>query len=563
MRWVSRILLTLVAIALIAYILLKYSSLHVSTSVVGLPSAGELPVACAWREGGQRKDGDEDLEQLCRQGANGNCQWGSFPLCSIAQKSPSPSPDLPPIADVFATGSPCADLRPSIGESMRTRLTPTLHFVLDLNQPNEGKEIGGEYKSWFPESRGFSTHQYTCVFHDGQSTPVSRSQNHDRALWPESGRCSEAARYRSVVLICEIPLHIARETLLQSQKASKTTKSGDELDSDMEKNLAKIFQVTLARSVDDGKTVKHKPMSFGCPLYKPNKALKGVPKPLPNIEVNAMQKKTVQQETSVGICTMVNSECGLQEWLEYNKFIGVKNAYIYDNTRSRDESDLIASAVHSWNAKNGRKRFTRIVRWHSPPRDQWWISQTHAMNSCLRRFSAFHQWIIVMDPDERLVPLSLPAEPQQTDSLVAYAINRVLPAADTEPRSSLIVMNWDMRNSENGDKKVCGTAEKLLIEYGDMQCKGGPTEDRMKSIMSTDWKVNQIVDQGHCTAIGQAPTVLDVQSEIRMNHYFSHTQSSCKDWEKADQRLLTSREKMFTYIRERLKDVEQRKSDKL
>ena len=519
----------------------------------------EILLSGSRRSSGEGGAGESDqvaaragASKLCKASSdNRQHQWATYPLCSIAKAYPSPSPDLPPVADVFVTGSPCSSGLSEENKDELVRLTPTVHFVLDLYLPDEGRRTDDKYAAWFPASSGYSTKQYSCLFANGQSVAVNRSSNHDEHLWPREGDCSKAARFRSVVLTCKIPTDFASH-LLNSVLDFDESKAKD---NDERSAIAKLFQVQMVRTVSEDHTAKHVPMAFSCPFYKPSSLVQAKLKPLPVIKVQAASQGGYGQAMSLGMCSMVSNACGLREWLEYSKFIGISNAYIYDNSKTEEEGARISEVVNTWNSKNGEGRFTRLVRWKSAEREQWWISQSHAMNSCIRRFSSFHQWIVVTDHDERMVPLVLPKEPKRFQSIMAYFMDQIPAQDQVKMKSSLLVSNWDMAGEGpiSSEAKCGQDSKKLLLELGNMQCKSGPTQDRMKSIMNTNWLVNQIIDQGHCTAVGTSPLVLDPETQMRMNHYFSNTKSSCSEWEKASESLLTSQTQLFDYLRSNLR----------
>eukprot|EP00117_Sycon_ciliatum_P003716 scpid58711/ scgid8387/ len=495
---------------------------------------------------------------------SGAIMWQTFPQCSVAQRGQSKWAELPSIVDVFATGTPCARDSQLKTESEKVRMEPTVHFVLDLEPSDEGRGVSNLYKRWFPEANGFSSSEYECKFSlNGETSSVERSSNHDNTLWPEEGDCSKAHRYRCAILTCAIPNSVARESLAALQKyRSSASKSAE-----AEQDLTKAFQVQLRRRSSSGSQTAHYPVSFACPLHKPDKNTAGVVKPPTYIPMRSSSSNgeakdkavATTQDLSVGICTMVSKACGLEEWLQYYLFIGVRNAYILDNSQVQDGK--ISSLVQAWNKRQGVARFARVLRWEWAQKQQWWITQSNAMNACVRRHSSLHQWIITSDVDERMVPIDVPAEPNKFESLIGRFIRQLDKQNDLEFKSSLLVSNWDMINSvqlsskasdrESG-KCYADSSDGLLIELGDQQCKDGPSSNRPKSVMNTNWRVNQIIDQGHCTAIGKGPLSINPRTELRMNHYFSHTQTGCSNWEDADEHLLTSKKEVHAYLRKKL-----------
>ena len=444
-------------------------------------------------------------------------QWPLFPQFLKARRLESSADDLPPFADVFATGSACAD------SGSRRYLQPTIHFILDLQQPDEGKRTDDSYKRWFPEPT-FSTSSYRCVFPDGNHTSVSRTRNHDQRLWPSHGDCSQVGRFRLVVLTCPIPLHLAKDAMSMARP-----------------NL----EVVLKRYVKEGSVVQTGPIPVICGdgekscTSSKRQAIEGRKGPRP-------------REQSIGICTMVRqaSGCSLKEWLLYYLYAGVDGAYIFDNSQNGEDSKRLAGYI------NHVRGYGTLLQW-PPQAGLWWVSQTKAVNSCLRRFSAHHNWIIVSDLDERIMPLQKPDNfipSLRSPSLLMHVLNKHMLNFVKGDVSSLIVRNWDMRGTGK-DKSSCMEGGQLLIEQGNLQCKSGPSGDRMKSIFSTDLDKNELVDQGHCTVIGQPPSELNPEKEMRMNHYWSNTASKCNSWEDTPGHLLTSNRLFISTLKDHLKSL--------
>ncbi|MCF2447702.1 glycosyltransferase family 92 protein [Dyadobacter sp. CY345] len=100
-----------------------------------------------------------------------------------------------------------------------------------------------------------------------------------------------------------------------------------------------------------------------------------------------------KQSYYLTICCIVKDENEyLKEWMNYHIKIGIEHFYIYDN-----ESKI---AVSETLKMLGLENYATVIKIYGKAK------QVTAYNDCLKRRSAFSQWIGFIDADEFIVPKS-------------------------------------------------------------------------------------------------------------------------------------------------------------
>ena len=96
----------------------------------------------------------------------------------------------------------------------------------------------------------------------------------------------------------------------------------------------------------------------------------------------------------------------LREWLEFHRLVGVDHFYLYDDDGSAEAKDLLQPYVdagvvtrHPWTHLDGT-RFDRATPWGQ--RNKNHLAFAHAA----RHYRARAQWLMKIDVDEFLVPVS-------------------------------------------------------------------------------------------------------------------------------------------------------------
>lgn len=114
----------------------------------------------------------------------------------------------------------------------------------------------------------------------------------------------------------------------------------------------------------------------------------------------------------LAICAIAkNEQFGLEEWINYNRVIGVEHFYIYDNGSdvpvSHTLSKYIAAGLATCIDFPGASR------------------QMPAYEHCLRNYGINNQWIAFIDCDEFLVPKQTDYVPDVLDKFTAYGALQV------------------------------------------------------------------------------------------------------------------------------------------
>jgi hypothetical protein len=157
----------------------------------------------------------------------------------------------------------------------------------------------------------------------------------------------------------------------------------------------------------------------------------------------------------VTVCVVARwEEDAIQEWLLYQKWIGVDHVYVYDNN---DSPDSMASLMDPYSSF--------VTHLFVPP--QTLNFQLDIYNHCIRRFSANTRWIGFIDVDEFLVIKPLPlAKPTASplSNRKARCIKRYL---DSPAFASFdgVVINWLLFGT-SGHKTRPGAAAGAVAASG-------------------------------------------------------------------------------------------------